>query len=1455
MELWEMATSIEVKKRAPTVFLTLEGKAREAVLKMDIKTLNENDGMTKLYEKLDTLFKEDSDQSALLAYEAFEKYQKPEGLSVCDYLIEFDCLVAKLKDFKITVPEPILAYRVLKSANLKPEDERLIKATVSELTLAKMSEQLKKVMRGYDTSVKKYPAVQVKNELDIEFNESSSEKQNDQETTDEVYYGRYSGRRPFYNANRRGRGNRGRGRSYRSGTHSSGKKFNPPGPDGKPSKCNVCGCTLHWAKECPYGSAAEKPQSDQTDDYVHEAYIVLMNQYVDEENLTLANEQAKEHDSSTFLGETIGCVVLDSGASGTVCGLNWYECFLETLPDQVRKKIKIKDGKRTYKFGDGNKLQSLCCVTLPCVIDGIRVDIITDVVDSDIPLLLSKAAMKRAKTKLNFENDTVVMLGRKLKLNCTSSGHYYVPLTRPLPTRENCNLVMFVKEIESMCNIVCFVKEIESKSTPEKYEIAKKLHRQFSHPSGKKLCDLVIDAGVRDAEFIKILKELPHSCEICLRYKKAQPRPVVGFSLGSYFNENVAMDIKEIKGIKVLHLIDHGTRFSVGVKIRSKESSEIIRVVFKHWIAYFGTPGFFLTDNGGEFDNEEFREMAQQLNIVVRTTAAESPWSNGLNERHNGILGEMVKKTLEDTGCDFEVALFWAVSAKNTLHSVNGFSPNQLVFGRNPNLPAFLNDNLPALEGISASEVVASNLNAKYAARKAFIESESSEKLRRAVRHQVRTSIVESYNNGDMVLFKRNKCERWLGPGTVIGWENKQVLVKHGGSYVRVHPSRLRLYHSNEEKCLNGNQEQNINNAILPQQISDETLSHSDNELRDVDLEPGENVDSEEQISGEVEAEQNATPRKRGRPSRLKSIPKFVALPKPGQIIKCKLTDDDDSGWRELSVISKAGKATGKNKHMMNVVMEEGEPFWLDFDYGVTEWQTIEPESTSDIEQTSEVEENVMITYSDAEQKKAKKKELDEWKENKVYSQVLDRGQPRISTRWVDKTIERSGDLKTRLVAKGFQDEETDKVRSDSPTCSKEGLRIAGGIIKSQGWTPKSMDIKTAFLQSKNINRLVYLDPPPEANVPSGYIWKLEKCVYGLTDASRSWYLTVKEELFNLGAVSSKYNQAIFTWYFENKLHGIIAVHVDDFCFGGSKIFQTSVIDKLHKIFKVKSEEVAEFKYVGLEVKQNGDSIRLGQDEYVKKLKPIPIANNRNADDHLSPSEVTEIRQLIGQLNWLATQTRPDLGFDVSNLSSVLKQENVECIKQVNKTVKKAKKEKSQIIIPDLGRLDNLSIVGYSDASFANLRDGGSQGGYIIFLVGSNKNYMPIAWQSKRIKRVVKSTLAAETLAMVDLAEACIFYRKLLLDLLHWEDDKENIPITCKTDNSCMYDSVHSTTQILDKRLRIEMAILREMLFKRELSNIAWIPTDIQVADALTKKGVPSFKILGYVSEPKVPSV
>ena len=59
-----------------------------------------------------------------------------------------------------------------------------------------------------------------------------------------------------------------------------------------------------------------------------------------------------------------------------------------------RKKIVKIKVLRTFKFSNGNKLNSLYEVILPCVIADIEVSIITDVVDSDIPLLLSKDARK-----------------------------------------------------------------------------------------------------------------------------------------------------------------------------------------------------------------------------------------------------------------------------------------------------------------------------------------------------------------------------------------------------------------------------------------------------------------------------------------------------------------------------------------------------------------------------------------------------------------------------------------------------------------------------------------------------------------------------------------------------------------------------------------------------------------------------------------------------------------------------------------------------------------------------------------------------------------------------------------------------------------------------------------------------------------------------------------------------
>ena len=103
-----------------------------------------------------------------------------------------------------------------------------------------------------------------------------------------------------------------------------------------------------------------------------------------------------------------------------------------------------------------------------------------------------------------------------------------------------------------------------------------------------------------------------------------------------------------------------------------------------------------------------------------------------------------------------------------------------------------------------------------------------------------------------------------------------------------------------------------------------------------------------------------------------------------------KLANDDDSKWRKLNVISRAGKATGKNKHLMNVALEQSKSFWLDFEHRVLEWKLSEIRPTSDDEHTFGDEKNIMISSSDHNLEIAKK--TPKLFKNKVYNQVSDQG-------------------------------------------------------------------------------------------------------------------------------------------------------------------------------------------------------------------------------------------------------------------------------------------------------------------------------------------------------------------------------------------------------------------------------------------------------------------------------
>ena len=94
------------------------------------------------------------------------------------------------------------------------------------------------------------------------------------------------------------------------------------------------------------------------------------------------------------------------------------------LRTQKKKSPTKKEQSALNGLKDGLKVKSLKKVTLPCVIAKMNVKIISDVVDADIPLLLSKTAMKRARMTLNFNNDTAEMFGKRIKLLCTTMSPY-----------------------------------------------------------------------------------------------------------------------------------------------------------------------------------------------------------------------------------------------------------------------------------------------------------------------------------------------------------------------------------------------------------------------------------------------------------------------------------------------------------------------------------------------------------------------------------------------------------------------------------------------------------------------------------------------------------------------------------------------------------------------------------------------------------------------------------------------------------------------------------------------------------------------------------------------------------------------------------------------------------------------------------------------------------------------
>ena len=167
---------------------------------------------------------------------------------------------------------------------------------------------------------------------------------------------------------------------------------------------------------------------------------------------------------------------------------------------------------------------------------------------------------------------------------------------------------------------------------------------------------------------------------------------------------------------------------------------------------------------------------------------------------------------------------------------------------------------------------------------------------------------------------------------------------------------------------------------------------------------------------------------------------------------------------------------------------------------------------------------------------------------------------------------------------------------------------------------------------------------------------------------------------------------------------------------------------------------------------------------------------------------------------------------------------------------------------PHISDLQNASLVCFSDASFANLKCSGSQGGLLVFLQGRNGKYMLLAWQSRKLKRVVKSTSTAETLALQEVIEAAIMIKAMFLEILNVDAHNEILPLKCVTDSKSLHDAVYSTKTLTEKWLSIELCAIRDSLEKQEINSVIWVCSEDLLADCLTKEGASQEKLYGTLS-------
>ena len=1032
-------------------------------------------------------------------------------------------------------------------------------------------------------------------------------------------------------------------------------------------------------------------------------------------------------------------------------------------------------------------------------------------------------------------------------------------------------------------------------ASPEVREQIRRLHRNLGHPSAERLASFLKTAHGSEES---VRAALDFQCDSCLESRQGfeASRPArIHDDVG--FNKIVGIDSATWTNsfgeqFRFTHVIDEGTLFHVAAP--SDETTEgQIRTFERIWLLWAGPPETVYMDPASGFTSGRWQAFMQEMDAHAKVSVSDAHWQLGRVEVHGGILKKMLDKMHCDapirTSDQFEMALTQACNAKNALGRVKGYSPEQGVLGVARRLPASLMDgqgqgSLVLAEGASEeSDRFREALDRRCSARKAFVDADNSSSLRRALLRRTRP-LRGPCEPGDLVLYWRRKGAnlrrehgRWHGPASVVVVEGtRNVWLNHSGKLVRAAPEQLRPASFREWKTLRDmmakpSWSQPLTSGTFIDLEGDDLPGESAREPdADAEMEP---PGSESMSIGEPEREQSAEP-----PPETSTDPVDVPVPDEDQDLESEADPEESDVLFGDDVEFGRSFRWDSVTRIWEVDVTLSEDVLLALPSAGKDPDAVVLIASDARKRKSEIRISTLSGDAQAKFAYAKNKEIRAWLHHKTVRKVAAGKIPDDSVmrcRWILTWKDANGTedprdvldgkkAKARLVVVGFEDPGVGIVQNDSPTLTKDGRQMIVQQVSSYGWDLISFDVSTAFLHGKGDGRLLGIHPPGELAEALG-IGESEQCelvggAYGRVDAPYLWFCTFRDELLSHGMKQCPLDPCVFSLFGTRPdgtrfPHGSIGIHVDDGIGGGDAEF-LRVIEKVRQKYSFGSFDKGTFVFTGIQFKQWDDkSVEFDQIAYLEKIRPVEIGKDRRSQPtaSLTPSEVSDLRSIVGALQYAAVHTRPDISARVGELQSATSKGVVQHLLDANKLLFEAKRNPMSLMtLPiDPGQ---LTICAFSDASFLSGKQTMAHQGSLIFattpeMLDNQKAVVaPLAWISKKIHRVTRSTLGAESVALSGAVDRMlwlrIFWGWLRDDRFKWQNPEEALQQERKaalvTDCRSAYDLLTRTAvpQCEEHRTTIECLLIRERL--QANCQIRWVPSQAQMADCLTKSMDPT---------------